>query len=70
MTYKLLKDGEVVNTIVGSAAFVTAYCEAMGYTYELVPEPPAPDPEPEPTPEEAVTWASMATSIKEGVDEV
>lgn len=26
--------------------------------------------QPEPTPEEAVTWASMATSIKEGVDEV
>ena len=25
---------------------------------------------PEPTPEEPVTWASMATSIKEGVDEV
>ena len=25
---------------------------------------------PESTPEEAVTWASMATSIKEGVDEV
>lgn len=26
--------------------------------------------QPEPTPEEPVTWASMATSIKEGVDEV
>lgn len=26
--------------------------------------------QPEPTPEEAVTWASMATSIKEGVDDV
>lgn len=25
---------------------------------------------PEPTPEEAVTWSSMATSIKEGVDDV
>ena len=25
---------------------------------------------PEPTPEEPVIWASMATSIKEGVDEV
>lgn len=41
MTYKLLKDGEIVNTIVGSAAFVAAYCEAMGYTYELVSEPHA-----------------------------
>lgn len=33
-------------------------------------EPPTPEPEPEPAPEEAVTWASMATSIKEGVDDV
>lgn len=31
-------------------------------------EPPVPSDEP--TPEEAVTWSSMATSIKEGVDEV
>ena len=46
MTYKLLKDGEVINTIVGSAAFVTAYCEAMGYTFEEVPEEPIPEPEP------------------------
>lgn len=52
MTYKLLKDGEVINTIVGSAAFVTAYCEAMGYTFEEVPEEPTAPAEPEPTPEE------------------
>lgn len=52
MTYKLLKDGEVVNTIVGSADFVTAYCEAMGYTFEEVPEEPTPEIEPEPTTEE------------------
>lgn len=29
-----------------------------------------PVPSDEPTPEEAVTWSSMATSIKEGVDDV
>ena len=52
MTYKLLKDGEVVNVIVGSAAFVTAYCEAMGYTFEEVPEEPKPEAVPEPTTEE------------------
>lgn len=52
MTYKLLKDGEVVNTIVGSAAFVTAYCEAMGYTYEIVTDPEVPEPEPQPTTED------------------
>lgn len=70
MTYKLLKDGELVNTIVASEEFIIPYAESMGYTYELVPEPPAPEPEPEPTPEETVTWSSMATSIKEGVDDV
>lgn len=46
MTYKLLKDGEVVNTIVGSEAFVFAYCKAMGYTYEEMPEEPKPELEP------------------------
>ena len=52
MIYKLLKDGEVVNTIVGSAAFVTAYCEATGYTFEELPEEPKPETIPEPTTEE------------------
>lgn len=55
MIYKLLKDGETVNTIVASPGFVDAYCREMGYTYELVPEPEQPDqPEPgqEPTTEE------------------
>lgn len=66
MTYKLLKDGEVINTIVGSAAFVTAYCEAMGYTFEEVPEEPT-APEPEQTPD---VWAEMAEAIKEGVNDV
>lgn len=70
MIYNLYNNGELVNTIVASEDFIIPYAESMGYTYELVPEPPTPEPEPEPTPEEAVTWASMATSIKEGVDDV
>ena len=70
MTYNLYNNGELVNTIVASEELIVPYAESMGYTYELVPEHPTPGPEPEPTPEEAVTWASMATSIKEGVDEV
>lgn len=37
MTYKLLKDGKVINTIVGTETFVSAYCKEMGYTYEEVP---------------------------------
>lgn len=70
MIYNLYNNGELVNTIVASEEFIIPYAESMGYTYELVPEPATPEPEPEPTPEEAVTWASMATSIKEGVDDV
>lgn len=70
MIYNLYNNGELVNTIVASEDFIISYAESMGYTYELVPEPPVPEPEPEPTPEKAVTWASMATSIKEGVDDV
>lgn len=70
MIYNLYNNGELVNTIVASGEFIIPYAESMGYTYELVPEPPTPEPEPEPTPEETVTWSSMATSIKEGVDDV
>ena len=51
MTYKLLKDGEPVNTIVASEEFIIPYAESMGYTYEEVPEEPTPEIEPEPTTE-------------------
>ena len=66
MTYKILKDGEVVNTIVSDADFVEKYCETNGYTYELIPEPdPEPVPEPEPTQldiiEAQVTYTAMMT---------
>lgn len=47
MTYKILKDGEVVNTIVADETFVESYCEQNGFTYELMPEP---EPEPMPAP--------------------
>lgn len=43
MRYKILKDGEVINTIVSDEEFCSAYCEENGYTYELEPEP---NPEP------------------------
>lgn len=52
MTYKLIKNGDVINTIVGSYAFITAYCDNMGYTFEEVPEEPKPDIKKEPTTEE------------------
>jgi len=52
MVYKLLKDGEVVNTIVASPAFVDAYADQMGYTYEQLPEVEEVLPVPELTTEE------------------
>lgn len=65
MTYKILKDGAVVNTIESDTDFVKVYCEAMGYTYELVDETPAPEPEPS-----ADVWDELAAAIREGVNDV
>ena len=46
MRYEILKDGEVVNTIVADEAFVADYCEKNGYTHRQLPDP-VPRPEPE-----------------------
>ena len=51
MIFNILKDGEVINTIVASKEFATRYAEKYGYTAELVPEPDDPV-TPEPTLEE------------------
>ena len=52
--YKIYKDGEEINRIVSNEPFVTNYCEANGYTFELEPIP-VPEPiEPEPTAEELI----------------
>ena len=45
MDYKILYNGELINTIVASEEFVSAYCAENGYTYEPVAKP---EPEPEP----------------------
>lgn len=46
MRYKIFKDGVEVNTIVAGSAFVTAYCEKHGYTYEQLADPePVTEPE-------------------------
>ena len=47
MRYKILKDGEVINTIVADENFCKTYCETNGYTYKA---DPLPEPEPEPEP--------------------
>ena len=48
MRYKILKDGEVINTIVSDEDFCKAYCAENGYTYEeeFIPEPEPTEPEP------------------------
>lgn len=48
MNYKILENGEIINTIVSDEAFVSAYCAANDYTYQQISEP-EPLPEPEPT---------------------
>ena len=44
--WKVLKDGEVVNTIVADKAFAMIYAEMNGYTVEEMPEPEPVEPEP------------------------
>ena len=73
MTFKLFENGELVNIIVASHAFVDAYANEMGYTYELVPEP---EPEaPEPSQEEdlmamAIDHEYRLTLLELGVTEI
>ena len=76
MAYAEIKDGVCVNTVEADEAFarfmnlvelpdgygIGDYYTGGIWSHEA--------PEPEPTHEEAVTWSSMATSIKEGVNEV
>ena len=38
MYYKILKDNEVINTIVSDENFVSFFCKENGYNYELVSE--------------------------------
>ena len=46
MTYEIYSEYTLVNTIVADAAFVSAYCEANGYTYSERSENPATAPDP------------------------
>ena len=66
MKYKILKDDEVINTIVADKAFVTDYCAVNSYTFEPIPEP-KPEPEPEPETETSV-WDELDAAYKEGVN--
>ncbi len=66
MKYKILKDGEVINTIVADEAFVTDYCAKNGYTFAKIPTPePAQEPKTEPTQldrlEAQVAYTAMMT---------
>lgn len=59
MRYKILKDGEVINTIVADENFCKTYCEANGYTYKA---DPLSESEPSPTTEDRV--ASLETETE------
>lgn len=50
--WKVLKDGEEINTIVADKAFAMIYAEMNGYTVEEMPEPEPEPVETEPTTEE------------------
>ena len=66
--YKVYKDGEEINRIVANEPFVTNYCEANGYTFELEPMP-EPEPTPEPETEDDV-WEQLDAAYQEGVNSV
>ena len=65
MRYRILKDGETVNTIVADESFIIGYCENHGYTYEEIQEYSTPELELEPTQldriEAQVTYTAMMT---------
>ena len=65
MRYNILKDGEIINTIVASEGFCAAYCQANGYTCEedLLPEP-------EETDTETTIYDELDAAYQEGVDSV
>ena len=66
MRYKILKDGETVNTIIADEEFCKAYCEKHGYTFA---EDPFPEPEPlEPEPSEPSVWDELQAAYEEGVN--
>lgn len=74
MRYIIKKNGEYVNRIESQESFCKEYCEEHGYTYE---EEPIPEPLPpaeipiEIDPDlESITWNSLASEIREGVNEV
>lgn len=69
MRYKILKDGECVNTIVADEDFCKDYCERNGFTYEADSLPdPEPVPEAEPTELEQLRADVDFIAMETGVD--
>lgn len=66
MFYEIYKDGELINTIVGSEEFISRYCEKNGYTY-AAKSYPAPD-TPLPDEEELSVWDELDAAYQEGVN--
>ena len=63
MKYKILKDGETVNTIVADEAFIISYCENHGYTYEEIQERSIPESELEPTQLDRIEAQAVYTAM-------
>lgn len=61
MIFRILENGNEVNTVVSSEAFAASYCKKHGYTFEAVSEP---EPEPEPTPTVADRVAALEAENK------
>lgn len=61
--WKVLKDGEVINTIVADKAFAMIYAEMNGYTVEEMPES-----EPETPATELTVWDELDAAYQEGVN--
>lgn len=75
MIYAEIENGVCVNTVEADESFaqfmnLVELPEGFGIGDYYVDDVWSHDPPAPITPEEDVTWASMATSIKEGVDDV
>ena len=68
MRYKIIKDGETVNTIVADEKFVKDYCRKNGFTFE---EENLPEPARKPTPEERIaTLEATNAALEDAVCEM
>ena len=66
MKYKILKDGDVVNTIVSDLSFIEKYCSENDLTFEEIEEV-IPSPVPDPA-QETTIWDELDAAYQKGVN--